>query len=66
MWTSWTKQAQYMRQAYAIARANPRISMMLWFLVRDQPQIGGWQSGLATVTGAQKPAWSVFKSLPRG
>jgi hypothetical protein len=66
MGTSWAKQAQYMRQAYAIARANPRISMMLWFLVRDQPQIGGWQSGLATVAGVQKPAWSVFKSLPRG
>src|SRR5436853_396885 len=27
MGTSWAKQAQYMRQAYAIARANPRISM---------------------------------------
>jgi hypothetical protein len=66
MGTSWVKQAQYMRQAYAIARANPRIAMMLWFLVRDQPQIGGWQSGLATVAGAQKPAWNVFKSLPRG
>ena len=22
--------------------------MMLWFLVRDEPNIGGWQSGLET------------------
>jgi hypothetical protein len=66
MGTSWAKQAQYMRQAYAIARANPRISMMLWFLIHDQPQLSGWQSGLATANGAQKPAWNVFKSLPRG
>jgi Glycosyl hydrolase catalytic core len=64
--TSWQKQAQYMRQAYAIARANPHIAMMLWFLIHDQPQLSGWQSGLATANGAQKPAWNVFKNLPRG
>jgi hypothetical protein len=62
---SWAKQAAYLRQAYAIARANPRIDMLLWFLVRDQPQITGWQSGLETVTNVKKPAWSVFRNLPR-
>jgi len=65
MGTSWTKQALYMKQAYALARKNPRIDMMLWFLVRDQPQIGGWQSGLETVTGKKKPAWTAFRNLPR-
>jgi hypothetical protein len=40
--------------------------MLLWFLVRDQPQIGGWQSGLETTTGVHKPAWAVFRNLPRG
>jgi hypothetical protein len=64
--TSWKNQATYMQQAYAIARSNKRIDMMLWFLVRDEPNIGGWQSGLQTVTGRQKPAWNVFKSIPRG
>lgn len=63
---SWAKQALYMKQAYAIARANPRIDMMLWFLVRDEASMGGWQSGLETVTGKKKPAWSAFLSLPRG
>lgn len=63
---SWAKQAAYLKQAYAIARANPRIDMLLWFLVRDQPQITGWQSGLETVTDVKKPAWTVFRSLPRG
>jgi hypothetical protein len=62
---SWAKQAAYLRQAYAIARANPRIDMLLWFLVRDQPQIGGWQSGLETITNVKKPAWFVFRNLPR-
>ena len=40
---SWSKQALYMKQAYAMARKNPRIDMMLWFLVGDEPSIGGWQ-----------------------
>src|SRR6202008_203486 len=52
--TSWSKQAAYVKQAYALARANPRIDMLLWFLVRDQPDIGGWQSGLETVSGVKK------------
>jgi hypothetical protein len=66
MGVSWAKQARYLKQAYAIARANPRIDMFLWFLVRDQPQIGGWQSGLETISGRRKPAWTVFSTLPRG
>lgn len=63
---SWAKQAADMKQAYAIARANPRIDMMLWFLIRDEPNIGGWQSGLETVAGVHKPSWNTFINLPRG
>jgi hypothetical protein len=63
---SWAKQSQYMSQAYAIARKNPRIDMMLWFLVKDEPNLGGWQSGLETVAGKKKPSWNTFISLPRG
>jgi hypothetical protein len=63
---SWATQAKDMKDAYAIARKNPRIDMMLWFLVRDEPNIGGWQSGLATLAGKKKPSWSTFVSLPRG
>jgi hypothetical protein len=62
----WSKQALYMKQAYALARANPRIDMFLWFLIRDEPNMGGWQSGLATSAGRKKPAWNTFRSLPRG
>jgi len=64
--TSWSKQALYMKQAFDIARKNPRIDMFLWFLIKDEPNIGGWQSGLQTVTGRKKPAWNTFISLPRG
>jgi hypothetical protein len=63
---SYAKQAQYLTQSYAIARANPRIDMMLWFLVRDDPTKNGWKSGLATATGKKKPAWAAYVKVPRG
>ena len=63
---TYAKQAAYMKQAYAMARKNPRIDMMLWFLLRDEPRLGGWQSGLLTRTGQKKPAFNVFRLLPRG
>ena len=59
-------QAKYLTESYAIARKNPRIDMMLWFLVRDEPAVGNWQSGLMTVTGKKKPAWNAFLAVPRG
>ena len=64
--TSWANQAKWLTQAYAIARKNPRIDMMLWFLVRDEPVISGWQSGLETVAGKRKPSWNAFIKVPRG
>lgn len=61
---SWANQAKYLTQAFAIARKNPRIDLMLWFLVRDEPNLAGWQSGLSTVDGRKKPAWKAFQRLP--
>jgi len=62
---SYAKQAAYLRQAYGIARKNPRVDMMLWFLLRDQRALGGWQSGLLTLGGKRKPAFNAFRRLPR-
>jgi len=64
--TSWKNQALYMKQAWQIAHKNPRVDMFLWFLVKDEPKIGGWQSGLETISGKHKPSWNTFRSLPRG
>ena len=61
---SWSKQASYLTQAFAIARANPRIQLMLWFLLKDEPNVSGWQSGLETTTGQKKPSFSAFQHLP--
>jgi len=61
---SWVKQAQYLTEAYALARKNPRITMMLWFLLRDEGRLSGWQSGFFTAAGVKKPAYNAFRRLP--
>ncbi len=61
---SWSKQAKYLTQSYALARKDPRIQMMLWFLLKDEPVLGGWQSGLMTAKGKKKPAFAAFTRLP--
>jgi hypothetical protein len=61
---SYAKQALYLKQAFAIARKNPRIDMMLWFQLKDDSRLAGWQSGLMTVKGKRKPAFTTFMNLP--
>ena len=60
---TYAKQAAYLTQAFAIARKNPRIDMMLWFLLKDEPTLSGWQSGLLTTSGARKPAFAAFMKM---
>jgi hypothetical protein len=60
---SYKKQAEYLKQAAAIARKNPRVDMLLWFLLKDDTRLAGWQSGLLTAGGKQKPAFTAFMRL---
>jgi hypothetical protein len=60
---SWAKQATYLTQAFSIARKSPRIDMMLWFLLKDEPTLSGWQSGLITYGGRHKPAFTAFMRM---
>jgi hypothetical protein len=60
---SWAKQAAYLKQAFAIARGNPRVDMMLWFLLKDDTNINGWQSGLITASGKKKPSFVAFQQM---
>jgi Glycosyl hydrolase catalytic core len=60
---SYARQARHLEQAYRIARRHPRIDLLLWFLLRDEPRLAGWQSGLITARGQRKPAFAVFQRL---
>jgi hypothetical protein len=62
---TYARQAAYVRQSFAIARRNPRIDLMVWFMLRDDTNRSiGWQSGFLTSAGRRKPSFSVFARLP--
>ena len=58
-------QAQYLTQAYGIAKRHPRIDMFIWFLLRDEraAQTRAGSPGLLTAAGAKKPAFAAFQKL---
>ena len=55
------QQAEYLREAYALARAHPRVDLLLWFLLRDEEHHARWQSGLIDASGVRKPAFAAFR-----
>jgi hypothetical protein len=58
------RQAVYMREAWAKLALNPKVDMMIWFLLKDEARIGsGWQSGLYYLNGSAKPSRAVFEQL---
>jgi len=60
-----TRQADYLRKAYAYAAKNSRVKAMFWYLLRDEARSGGWSTGLQTAGGTKKPAWYAFSRQAR-
>ena len=56
-------QAEYLSGAALRAYLAPRVDVLIHFLVRDEPSLAGWQSGLLSVSGVAKPSYRAF-SLP--
>jgi Glycosyl hydrolase catalytic core len=56
-------QARFVHQAFAVARKTRRIDMLVWFLIRDERRLSGWQSGVVSVRGKRKPAFRAFQKL---
>jgi hypothetical protein len=55
------QQALYMSQAIAMAKADPRVQMFVWFVFQDSAG-SLWQSGVYRPSGAAKPALAKFTS----
>ena len=62
---SYRTQAKYVHQAIARAKKTRRIDMFVWFLIRDERRLQGWQSGVITVNGKRKPAFRAFQTARR-
>jgi len=60
---TWGQQDQYMRDAWAKLKANPKVDMFIWFLLRDEVSLSGWQSGLYTASGKRKDGRESFEQL---
>jgi len=56
------QQAQYLPQAIALAKADPRVQMFIWFVFRDSTG-STWQSGLNRLNGTPKPALAKWTAL---
>jgi hypothetical protein len=37
--------------------------MMIWFLMKDESRLTGWQSGFFTYAGKRKPSYTAFRNL---
>jgi hypothetical protein len=60
---TWAKQARFVAEAQLRAYQASRVDLLVQYLVRDEPKLGAWQSGLETVAGKPKPAMASF-TLP--
>ncbi len=54
-------QAVYVGQSGLRAYEAPGVTMLIQFLVRDEPDLARFQSGLFTVRGVAKPAYHAFR-----
>jgi hypothetical protein len=59
----YSSQAKYVHQAFAVARKTRRIDMLVWFLIRDERRLSGWQSGVVSARGKRKPSFRAFQKL---
>jgi hypothetical protein len=62
---SYATQAKYVHQSIALAKKTRRIDMFVWFLIRDERRLSGWQSGVFTARGARKPSFRAFQTARR-
>ena len=60
---SYARQAQYLSEGALRVWQQAGVTMLIHFLVRDEPSLGGWQSGLFSVGGTAKLAYHAF-ALP--
>ena len=58
---SYAAQARYVTRRSRWRGRRARIDMFVWFLIRDERRLSGWQSGVSTARGSRKPAYRAFQ-----
>jgi hypothetical protein len=54
-------QARYVGDGAYQAARTARVDILIHYLVRDEPTLGRFQSGLETLTGRRKPSYAAFQ-----
>jgi len=54
-------QARYLGEAALRTYLAPRVDMLIHYMVRDDAEPAGWQSGLLARSGKAKPAYDAFR-----
>ena len=54
-------QATYVSEGALRAYELPNVTMLVHFLVRDEPNVGAFQTGLVTAAGRDKPSYTAFR-----
>jgi hypothetical protein len=54
-------QAKYLAEAALRAKSARFVDILIHFIVKDEPQVAGWQSGLFSAAGAVRPAFNSFQ-----
>jgi hypothetical protein len=55
------QQALYVGEAALRAYQEPHVTMLIQYLLQDEPNVDRWQSGLLTARGVQKPSYTAFR-----
>lgn len=56
-------QARYFKQAVSKLRKFPQVQGMVWYMLRDEPNPAGWQSGLLNIHDKKRPIWFTWRGL---
>jgi hypothetical protein len=56
-----TLQARYVGDGAYQAARTARVDILIQYLVRDEPTLGRFQSGLETLAGRRKPSYAAFQ-----
>jgi hypothetical protein len=57
---SYANQAKYAAEASLRVWQQSGVTVLIHFLVRDEPELGGWQSGLLSIRNVVKPSFRAF------
>jgi hypothetical protein len=55
---SFADQARYIGEAARRVYGAPKVDLLIHYLYRDEPDLERWQSGLETIKGKEKPAYT--------